>query len=252
MRYVPRPIPITFVASNGDLCRRNEAFYRGPQAPEFVLANLEPLDDHIVSQRDGLALAALFDDYHPVEVEKGQVLLQRNDPEHRDPSAAEWSLLAEHEVRVGERIPLGADACAFVYATVEMKPRWTARLRSLMLRPPPARIRLRFQDGKGIIRRHQPRRSGRPVPGATARREQRRSARGLPRGRIAAQCRMPSSSNRPRAWKRTSIPRCGFASIEVRRRPCSSDERGRCGRAGVPAAEARSRAWPRWCSSCWR
>jgi hypothetical protein len=152
MHYTPRPIPITFVASNGDLCRRNEAFYRGPQAPEFVLANLEPLDNHIVSQRDGLALAALFDDYHPVEVEKGQVLLQRNDPEHRS-RAAEWSLLAEHEVRVGERIPLGADTSGFVYASVEMQRRWTARVRSLLLRPPPARIRLRFQDGKGIIRR---------------------------------------------------------------------------------------------------
>jgi len=149
---VPRPIPITFVASNGDLCRRNESFYRGPQAPEFVLANLESLDNHMVSQRDGLALAALFDDYHPVEVEQGQLLLQRNAEENRH-RAAEWSLLAEHEVRVGERVPLGTDASAFVYASVEMQPRWTARLRSLFLRPPPVRIRLRFQDGKGIIRR---------------------------------------------------------------------------------------------------
>lgn len=152
LHYVPRPIPITFVASNGELCRRNEAFYRGPQAPEFVLANLEPLDNHLVSQRDGLALAALFDDYHPVEVEQGQLLLQRNAEENRRPSAA-WSLLAAHEVRVGERVPLGTDASAFVYASVQMKPRWTARLRSLFLRPPPVRIRLRFQDGSGIIRR---------------------------------------------------------------------------------------------------
>ncbi len=152
LHYVPRPIPITFVASNGDLCRRNEAFYRGAQAPAFVLANLEPLDNYLVSQRDGLALAALFDDYHPVEVEQGQLLLQRNAEENR-PRVAEWSLLAEHEVRVGERVPLGADASEFVYASVELQRRWTARLRSLVLRPPLARIRLRFPDGKGIIRR---------------------------------------------------------------------------------------------------
>jgi len=152
LHYVPRPIPITFVASNGELCRRNEAFYRGAQAPAFVLANLDPLDNHLVSQRDGLALAALFDNYHLVEVEQGQLLLRRNAEENRS-RAAEWSLLAEHEVRVGERVPLGADASAFIYASVAMKPRWTARLRSLFLRPPLAQIRLRFQDGKGIIRR---------------------------------------------------------------------------------------------------
>jgi hypothetical protein len=152
LNYVPRPTPITFVAANADLCRRNEAFYRGTHAPEFVLANLERLDNHLVSQRDGLALGALFENYHPVEVEQGQVLLQRNLQENRN-RAADWHVLAEYEVGLGERVPLGADASEFVYASVEMRPRWMARLRSLLLRPAPARIRLRLRGGEQLIRR---------------------------------------------------------------------------------------------------
>ena len=153
LHYAPRPVPISFAAANDEMCRMNEAFYRGPKAPEFVLANLEVLDNHLVSQRDGLALAALFDDYDLAEVERGQVLLQRSSraAAQRPP---EWRPIGEYSVRAGERVSLGADPSEFVYARVDMPSRWTARIRSLLLRPPPVLVVLRFSDGKeAVVRR---------------------------------------------------------------------------------------------------
>jgi hypothetical protein len=73
-------MPISFAASNEQLARANEAFYRGPAtAPEYVLCALySGLGQRAGIQDDAPALQALLDNYHPDLVEHGMLLLQKN------------------------------------------------------------------------------------------------------------------------------------------------------------------------------
>jgi hypothetical protein len=154
--YRPRPTPITFAASNRFLMERNERFYRGREAPHFVLASIESLwsaDDQLLSQRDGLALGALFENYHPVARERGLALLQRNETPSRT-AAATWMPLCEAVVRRGERVDVGdLGGSPFVWMTLELPRRWTARLRSVLFRPPQVHVRLWLSDGRVVLRR---------------------------------------------------------------------------------------------------
>jgi hypothetical protein len=155
LAYRPRPTPITFAAAHPDLVSRNESFYRGEHAPAFVLAAIErlaPRDYHLLTQRDGLALGALFENYRPSLVEEGHLLLERN-PADRRRAQADWRIVSQREVGFGERIPIDWRALRFVWASVEVRPRWTHRLRSFLLRSPPVRLRLWLSDGTRLLRR---------------------------------------------------------------------------------------------------
>jgi len=155
LRYRPRPTPITLAVANRDLLLRNEAFYRGRRAPEFVLVQIEPPspgDRQLVTQRDSLALGALFDDYHPSLAEGAQLLLERNPPEQRHPESS-WQIVSEREIRWSERISIDWRDSKFTWASIEMRPRWTARLRSILLRPPSLRLRLWLAGGEVVVRR---------------------------------------------------------------------------------------------------
>jgi hypothetical protein len=155
LAYRPRPTPITFVAADRALIVRNEKFYRGPRAPAFVLAEIEqlsPSDHHLLSQRDSLALGALFENYHPSLLEGNHLLLERNASDERRAEAS-WRTVTEREIGLGERIPIDGRALSFVWASIEVRPRWTNRIRSILLRPPPVRLRLWLADGGILLRR---------------------------------------------------------------------------------------------------
>jgi hypothetical protein len=155
LQYRPRPTPITFAAATRDLLLRNEEYYRGPRAPAFVLVQLEALspdDSHLLSQRDCLALGALFDGYHPSLVEGTRLLLERNPPEQQRATAA-WRALIQREIRLGERLPLDWRSFKFIWATIEVEPNWAGRIRSFLLRPPSVQLRLWLVGGDSIVRR---------------------------------------------------------------------------------------------------
>ncbi|PWU13044.1 MAG: hypothetical protein C5B50_20195, partial [Verrucomicrobia bacterium] len=79
LNYSPRPMPVAIGACNETLQRANEAFYRDPRtAPDYVICYLGVVDERAIVQQDALALRALLDDYHPLLIEKGHVLLGRN------------------------------------------------------------------------------------------------------------------------------------------------------------------------------
>jgi hypothetical protein len=151
LAYRPRPMPISFAASNAALLERNAAFYRGVRAPEFVLSRVGAIDGRLAAQDDGLALAALFECYHPVLREGPVVLLRKNPLAER--LRAEWRPLRELRVRQGEAVPVADLATPFVWTSVRMEPTWLGRLRSLLYQPAAVRITVDLAEGGRQARR---------------------------------------------------------------------------------------------------
>ena len=167
MNYAPRPMPITFAATNESLLRRNEAFYRDPgRAPRFILGELMTIDNRLVSLDDGLALGAILDNYHPLlfgvpritappEAEAARkhtatppvavpgvtevsddllLLLERNPPERMREHALRTEL-ETREIGFGEELSLEKYTDQWVWLKVQMRPTLLGRMRALLLRP---------------------------------------------------------------------------------------------------------------------
>jgi hypothetical protein len=159
LNYVPRPMPISFAASNASLLRRNEAFYRdASQAPQFILAQLGSIDGRFVPPDDGLALGAILDNYRPSGFHDDLLLLERSESSQtRD--HFDHTLLKEQEIGFGDPLSLSGFIAQWTWLDVDVQPTPLGRLRSLVLRPAPVWIvldiegrepeRLRFVPSMG-------------------------------------------------------------------------------------------------------
>jgi len=172
MDYAPRPMPITFAATNEFLLRRNEAFYRDPQrAPRFVLCELMTIDDRLVPLDDGLALGAILDNYHPIQFGVPRItaatpargaqaaeprpargipavnempddlllLMERNAPPQMQ-EHAERVPLDTRDIGFGEALSLEHFDDNWLWLEVQVRPSLLGRLRSFLLRPAPVQI----------------------------------------------------------------------------------------------------------------
>jgi hypothetical protein len=77
--YAPRPVFQSYSAYTPRLARLNEGYFIGTDAPRFVVFRLDYSDNKVPMSEDGLALIALLRRYRPTLVEKGFLLLQRED-----------------------------------------------------------------------------------------------------------------------------------------------------------------------------
>ena len=133
--YVPRPMPITFAASNTALLRRNEAFYRDPnRAPQFILARLGSIDARLAPLDDGLALGAILDNYQPAMLQDDLLLLERSGSRWIR-ERAERPLLQQKEIGFGEPLSLAAFLGEWIWLEVDVQPSLLGRARSLVRRP---------------------------------------------------------------------------------------------------------------------
>jgi len=78
LNYAPRPVFQSHLAATPELARRNESYFLGPTAPEFVLFQLDTIDNRVPMSEDGLALMALLRRFRPLLSEEGFLLLQRD------------------------------------------------------------------------------------------------------------------------------------------------------------------------------
>src|SRR5262249_26204758 len=83
LTWSPRPVLQSYSASSPNLARVNAEHFRSERAPDFVVLALAPVDGRLPALEDGPALLAILRRYHPVLVERGLVLVERN----REPTA---------------------------------------------------------------------------------------------------------------------------------------------------------------------
>jgi hypothetical protein len=128
-------MPITFAASNVSLQEANESFYRDPsRAPEFVLCALHGLDLRVVFQDDALALRALLDNYHPVQMEKNILLLQKNPPPMRPRSPP--NLLGETTLKFRQAVENNRSQTDMIWIEAQFKLTLLGKLRAWFYKPP--------------------------------------------------------------------------------------------------------------------
>ena len=149
LTWAPRPMPMSFMAANERLMRRNEAFYRDPStAPEYVVASYGSIDARFPPLDDALALRALLDNYTPVGSEAGLLLLQRNGEVLT--AARDERPIRRVRLGPGETLPLPEDGARFLWARITVRHTWLGRLRSLAYKPPACVIALRYTGGEPV------------------------------------------------------------------------------------------------------
>lgn len=77
--YRPSPLFQGYGAYTPRLQRLNAAAFSGPQRTDFVLLAFSPIDGNLPSSENALAFTTLYQNYHPLLVEKSYLLLEKDE-----------------------------------------------------------------------------------------------------------------------------------------------------------------------------
>ena len=131
LNYRPRPVFQSYLAYSRPLMELNERFYLSANAPEFVLFDLEPINDRFPPLEDALALRGLLRDYELAGAEDRFLILRRA----RNGSGG-LKLLREGDAQWGERIDVADYGATNLWLEIAVKPTWAGRLRQVLYKPP--------------------------------------------------------------------------------------------------------------------
>ncbi len=150
--YRPRPMGGgSFNVYNRHLMGLNRDFLRDPaRRPPYYLMRLEPLDDHLGPQEDGLTLLEIISRYRPLRLEEGYLLLQES------PGSSEPQLtpLAKQSFGFAERVTVPAiTADQLLVARFKIPPSTPGSLRQFLYKPPVITITLQLGNGEQLVRR---------------------------------------------------------------------------------------------------
>ena len=152
LNYRPRPMGGgSFNAYNRHLMRLNRDFMRDPaRRPPYFLLRLEPIDQHLGAQEDGLTLLELIARYQPVRSEDGYLLL-RETPGADGPGQAP---LASQSFAFSERVtlPVPADG-SMVVARIKIDSSALGAVREFLYKAPAVTMVLRTTAGEQLERR---------------------------------------------------------------------------------------------------
>lgn len=144
--YRPRPVFQSYLAYTPQLARRNDAFYRSSRAPDYVLLNLQTIDNRFPTLDDSLLLRSFLHRYDYVHTEQGFQLWTR----HSQSPRAESELarpLYNATIKPNQSIVLGELENKRLWATLQWQPSWLGRLRNAVYRLPI--VHLVIEDTQG-------------------------------------------------------------------------------------------------------
>jgi hypothetical protein len=144
LNYRPRPLFQSYAVYTRALLEKNFDFIQSDQRPDYLLAELQPIDDRIGASYDSWLTAELPKRYEPVLSEQGLLLLKQRRPQ---PPAGPLTMtpVFEREIAFGERVDLPADRTHALWLEVDARPTVAGRLRSGLYKPAPLTIRT-FDD----------------------------------------------------------------------------------------------------------
>ena len=146
-RYRPRPVFQSYAAYTPRLLKANADFYRGPNAPDWVMLRLAALDDRLPTMEDGPALVEILRRYEAVEWERDILLLRR----FRQASPADApAACRQGSIAVGEEFHLEYRAEGLHLLSIRVERSIWGRVGATLLRPSPVFLRLRLDDGSQL------------------------------------------------------------------------------------------------------
>ncbi len=138
LNYHPRPVFQSYAAYNTALMRLNEAFYLSPNAPDYVLFNLNAIPGRFPPMEDALAFRHLLINYEPVAQEDRFLLLKVKGLVSHQP--AQLTLVREGAVRAGEPIRLDDCGRGDLWMEIDLQPTWRGHLRRILHKPPEVQL----------------------------------------------------------------------------------------------------------------
>jgi hypothetical protein len=133
LNYHPRPIFQSYSAYTPALLQRNLDFYESENAPAFVFARLETVDDRYPAQDDSLLLEEFPRRYFVTRTAGDYLLLRRRPEQPRGKLVRE--ALASREVSFGEEIVLPDSGGCSMEMRVRFRPSLYGSLRSALVQP---------------------------------------------------------------------------------------------------------------------
>jgi hypothetical protein len=151
LNWHPRPCFQGYFAYTPALALLNRNFYRGADAPRYVLSLWTTIDDRFPPEDDGGFLFELLRRYHPVVSEREYILLERR-PEKEVP-IPDGETVIERSVAFGETVPLPFDATDLATLSVIVPPTRMAAIRRLVFKSPKVAIVIRLR-GSDLAKRY--------------------------------------------------------------------------------------------------
>lgn len=137
-----RPVFQGYSAYTPWLQQQNGAFFRGANAPPFVLAAVQSLGGRLPMTEDSDAWRALLAGYRPVATERGVLLLARRDDVAGDPPPRRVAMRAQFGAWI--ELPPSSDHRDLA---LELTPTWIGRAFALLYRSPRLALDVRLRDG---------------------------------------------------------------------------------------------------------
>jgi hypothetical protein len=147
LNWQPRPVFHAYSAYTPALLRLNAAHFSGPAAPEYVLADLRPIDGRLAAGDDAPTLLAVLHSYYPVLSERMFVLLRRLPPDEEGP-AAEPLEVCRRTIRLGEELSLTDLPGDYQTLTLTLTPTVVGAARGACYQRGPVHLRLRTASGR--------------------------------------------------------------------------------------------------------
>jgi len=137
LRYVPRPVFQGYSAYTPRLARRNAEFYRSPRAPAWVLFELVAIDGRLPALEDSRCLLEILHAYRYADESHTFLLLERMPSEPLRHERVDGGTGT-----VGVPVDLRPHLDNDIWIEIDVHQPPSARLQSLLLRPPGLGIRL--------------------------------------------------------------------------------------------------------------
>jgi len=140
----PRPVIQSYSAYTPGLARLNEQHLRSSDAPEWVLFDLQSIDNRFPSLDDGMSWPALFDNY-TFNSHKGQFVLLAKKQIIK--AHSNYIGLVRRTCKTGETIPI-PESHGVLFAEVDLKPTLAGRLLIALFNPPLLHMVVRLDNGE--------------------------------------------------------------------------------------------------------
>jgi hypothetical protein len=141
--YKPRPVFQSYLAYTPQLEQLNADSLAGPDAPDSILFDLQPIDLNYPSSEDGLAWPQILTHYDLKDAAKTVLLLQRS-AEQRDFSLHPLSS-TQGEMGLPVPVPGSQDP---VWVKIELKPTFWGKIIQTLDKPPMLTLRVHLRSGQ--------------------------------------------------------------------------------------------------------
>lgn len=148
LNYAPSPNVQTYCDYTPALAELAARFYRSDRTPDYVLFQLQRLDNRLVTLNHAEVLVRLAQDYEPLFAEGGYLLLKRRKTSS-GPLAAELIPLANGTSWIGSNIPVPAGV---IWCELQLKETLLGKLFAFLYHPPEVRIEVRTAGDTANLR----------------------------------------------------------------------------------------------------